>query len=217
MSYGAESSKKENPTNGGQLTKGEGTDVSSSISQQLEYVFGQSLGKILEEQATKIKLIEMKVKSPMRKHFMGEVINGVWVPKFPLKSYKRAELIFQLRNLKEAYELVKAIREENERIKEEQKSLEAYDTFKGGYLITAIAVLFDDPYKTFLYINFNPKKRVYFITYLCEKWPTEGVPPFHVEMEKRFKKAGYTKIEDREEIHKRVKMYLPDESFIYFR
>ncbi|MEM3587488.1 MAG: hypothetical protein QXO71_09230 [Candidatus Jordarchaeaceae archaeon] len=207
MSYGAESSKEENPTTAKQLTKGEGTDVSSSISQQLEYVFGHSLGKILEEQATKIKLIEMKVKSPMRKHFMGEVINGVWVPKFPLKSYKRAELIFQLKNSREAYELVKAIREENERIKEEQKSLEAYDTFKGGYLITAIAVLFDDPYKTFLYINLNPKKRVYFITYLCEKWPTEGVPPFHLEMEKRFRKAGYTKIEDRGEIHKRVKMY----------
>ncbi|MBS7281648.1 MAG: hypothetical protein KIH09_17700, partial [Candidatus Freyarchaeota archaeon] len=165
MGYGAENSKEEeNPTIAKQLTKGEGTHVSSSISQQLEYVFGHSLGKILEEQATKIKLIEMKVKSPMRKHFMGEVINGVWVPKFPLKSYKRAELVFQLRNLREVYELVKAIREENERIKEEQKSLEAYDTFKGGYLITAIAVLFDDPYKTFLYINLNPKKRVYFIT-----------------------------------------------------
>jgi hypothetical protein len=190
---------------------------SGTISQQLEYVFGHSLGKILEEQATKIKLVEIKVKAPMRKHLMGEEVDGVWVPRFPLKMYKRAELVFQINNLNEAYELIKAIREENKRIQEEQKSLEPYNKFEGVYVITAIAVLFDDPYKTFQYFNLNPKKRAYFITYLCEKWPSEGVPFFQTEMEKRFRKAGYSKIDDRDEIFKRVKMYLPDETFIYFR
>ena len=218
MGYDSHTSEIENPTSKTEsLAKEEGTDLSSSISQQLEYVFGQSVGKILEEKATKITLIEIKVKSPMRKHFMGEEVEGVWIPKFPLKMYRRAELVFQLKNVHEAYELIKSIVEENNRIKKEQKTLEPYDTFKGGYVVTAIAVLFDDPYRTFLYANFSPKKRVYFITYLCEKWPSEGVPVFHTEMEKRFKKAGYTKIEDRDEICKRVKMYLPDESFIYFR
>nr|MDO8080418.1 hypothetical protein [Candidatus Freyarchaeota archaeon] len=216
MGYDSHSSKLGNPTNKTKLIKEEGTDF-STIPQQLEYVFGQSLGKILEEQATKIKLVEIKVKAPMRKHFMGEEVNGVWVPQFPLKMYKRAELVFQLNNLNEAYELIKAIREENKRITEEQKSLEPYDTFEGVYAITAIAVLFDDPYKTFLYLNLNPKKKVYFITYLCEKFPSEGVPPFQIEMEKRLKKGGYSKIDDRDEICKRVKMYLPDETFIYFR
>jgi hypothetical protein len=188
----------------------------STVSQQLEYVFGHSLGKILEELATKIKLIEIKVKAPMRKHLMGEEVDGVWIPRFPLKIYKRAELVFNLKNLDEACELIKAIREENRRIKEEQKSLEPYDKFEGVYVITAVAVLFDDPYKTFLYFNLNPKKRAYFITYLCEKWPSEGTPSFQTEIEKRFRKAGYNKIDDRNEIFKRVKMYLPDETFIYF-
>jgi hypothetical protein len=216
MSYDSHSPKLGNTTKSAKLTKEEVKD-SSVISQQLEYVFGVPLGKILEELATKIKLVEIKVKSPMRKHFMGEELNGVWVPRFPLKMYKRAELVFQLNNLNETYEFIKAIREENKRIKEEQKSLETYDTFEGGYAITAIAVLFDDPYRTFLYINFNPQKKTYFITYLCEKFPSEGVPSFQTEMEKKFRKAGYTKIDDREEIVKRVKMYLPDETFIYFQ
>ena len=192
-------------------------DVNTRFSRELEYIFGQSLGQVLEEQARKVKLIEVKVKSPMRKHFMGKEVDGVWIPRFRLKTYKRAELVFQLNNLHEAYELIKAIKEENKRLKVEQKSLESYDTYEGRYMVTAIAVLFDDPYRTFLYINFSPKKKVYFITYLCEKWPSKGVPEFHKEMEKRFKEAGYTKIEDRDEIHKRVKMYLPDESFIYFQ
>lgn len=197
------------------LVKEESRDL-STVSQQLDYVFGHSLGKILEELATKIKLIEIKVKAPMRKHLTGEEVDGVWVPRFPLKIYKRAELVFNLKNLDEAYELIKTIREENKRIREEQKSLEPYDKFEGLYVITAVAVLFDDPYKTFLYFNLNPKKRAYFITYLCEKWPSEGAPSFQTEIEKRFKKAGYSKIDDRDEIFKRVKMYLPDDSFIYF-
>ncbi|MHA1580622.1 MAG: hypothetical protein ACTSUQ_13485 [Candidatus Freyarchaeota archaeon] len=192
-------------------------DLNSYVSRELEYLFGQPLGRVLEELARKVKLIEIKVKAPMRKHFMGEEVDGVWIPRFRVKSYKRAELVFQLNNVHEAYELIKAIREENRRLKMEQKSLEFYDTNEGRYVVTAIAVLFDDLYRTFLYINFSPKKKVYFITYLCGKWPAGGVPEFHKEMEKMFMEAGYTKIEDREEICKRVKMYLPDESFIYFQ
>ena len=84
-------------------------------------------------------------------------------------------------------------------------------------MVTEVAVLFDDSYRTFLYANFSPKKKVYFITYLREKWLSEGVTDFHAEMEKWFKSAGFTKIENRDEIFNRVKMYLPDESFIYFR
>lgn len=216
MEYDSDTSNLKNTT-GKQLIKEVDEDSGVSIPQMLEYVFGRSVGSILEEKATSVKLIEIKVKSPMRKHFMGEEVDGVWIPKFPLKLYKRAELVFQLKNLQEAYELIKSIVKENKRIKEEQKSLESYDSYRGGYVVTAMAVLFDDPYRTFLYANFSPHKRVYFITYLCEKWPSEGVPLFHTEMEKRFKKGGYTKIEDRDEICKRVKMYLPDESFIYFR
>lgn len=215
MGYNSYSSEQKNPTDTETSTKKE-VDFKSSIPRKLEYVFGQSLGEIIEEQASKIKLIEVKVKSPMRKHFVGEEVEGVWIPKFPLKMYKRAELVFQLKNVHEAYELIKSIKKENKRIKEEQKSLEPYDAYRGGYMVTEIAILFDDPYRTFLYANFSPKKKVYFITYLCEKWPSEGIPIFHKEMEKRFKKGNYTKIESRDEIFKRVKMYLPDESFIYF-
>ncbi len=215
MGYDSYSSEQKNPTDTETSIKKE-VDFKSSIPRKLEYVFGQSLGEIIEDQASKIKLIEVKVKSPMRKHFVGEEVEGVWIPKFPLKMYKRAELVFQLKNVHEAYELIKSIKEENKRIKEEQKSLEPYDAYRGGYMVTEIAILFDDPYRTFLYANFSPKKKVYFITYLCEKWPSEGIPIFHKEMEKRFKKADYTKIESRDEIFKRVKMYLPDESFIYF-
>lgn len=219
MGYDSNSPKLGTPTKSKKLTKitKEESTNSSSVSEQLEYVFGQSLGNIFNELATKIKLVEIKVKSPMRKHFMGEEVNGVWVPRFPVKMYKRTELVFQLNNLNETYEFIKTIREENKKIKDEQKSLEPYNTFEGGYAITAMAVLFDDPYKTFLYINFNPEKKSYFVTYLCEKFPSEGVPPLQIEMEKRFRKAGYTKIDDRDEIVKRVKMYLPDETFIYFQ
>lgn len=215
MGYESPTAGSKNSTNSKQLID-EDKDSISFISQKLEYVFGESLGEIIEKQASKVKLIEIKVKSPMRKHFGGKEVDGVWIPQFPLKLYKRAELVFQLKNVHEAYELIKSIKEENKRIREEQKSLEPYNTYRGQYMVTEMAVLFDDPYRTFLYANFSPKKKLYFMTYLCEKWPSEGVPAFHHEIEKRFKKAGYTKIENRDEIYKRVKMYLPDESFIYF-
>lgn len=83
MGYDSNNSKQENPTNNTETSiKEEDIAFKSSIPRELKYIFGQSLGRIIEEQASKIKLIEVKVKSPMRKHFGGEEVEGVWIPHF---------------------------------------------------------------------------------------------------------------------------------------
>ncbi|MHA1606076.1 MAG: hypothetical protein ACTSWP_00795 [Candidatus Freyarchaeota archaeon] len=189
-----------------------------ALAQILEYLFRVPMDEEIGRKAAEIDHIELMARAPMKPHFEGTIAD-TWIPKFTVTEYKGETLKFYLKDLYETAELMKTIWEENKKLKKiaEELRLERNPRYHGKYMVTSVAVFFNDEYNSFFYMNYDPKKRTYFFAYPKRTAPRE-VPPLQLKWEERLRKLGYKKMVDEKEIKKVMRQYFKGrmEPFIFF-